>query len=242
MEINSLAGHFFEITDVVFSFLELSPPHNSQRIGNQQHIPTRPNTTKHNQTQTHHTSQSTRTPTLSQVRAVCTQREPTGRVIIVIVAEREERRQERRKRREEKREKRRRKTPPCIDSKRLRVCVQDASVCTRKTPAYSTHAAFSSCTRCRLERTHGGVLNLHTERVFSMPSRTTPHHQQNTQNQNTKRTSHTNSQQIHHRTHQHTHTHTAHTRLLGHVHGGQPTVILRRKSECLDMCTAVNRP
>ena len=27
--------------------------------------------------------QSTRTPTLSQVRAECTQREPTGRVIIV---------------------------------------------------------------------------------------------------------------------------------------------------------------
>ena len=25
--------------------------------------------------------------------------------------------------------------------------------------------------------------------------------------------------------------------MLGHVHGGQPTVILRRKSECLDMCT-----
>ena len=31
-------------------------------------------------------------------------------------------------------------------------------------------------------------------------------------------------------------------RMLGYVHGGQPTVILRRKNECLDMCTAVNRP
>ena len=47
--------------------------------------------------------QSTRTPTLSQVRAVSTQREPTGRVIIVIVTEREERREE--KRGEERREK-----------------------------------------------------------------------------------------------------------------------------------------
>ena len=29
------------------------------------------------------------------------------------------------------------KPPPCVDSKRLRVCVQDASVCTGKTPACS---------------------------------------------------------------------------------------------------------
>ena len=46
---------------------------------------------------------STRTPTLSQVRAVCTQREPTGRVIIVIVTEREERREREREERREKR-------------------------------------------------------------------------------------------------------------------------------------------
>ena len=32
-----------------------------------------------------------------------------------------------------------RKTPPCVDSKRLRVCVQDASVCTGKTPACVEH-------------------------------------------------------------------------------------------------------
>ena len=86
----------------------------------------------------------------------CVHRErPTGRVIIVIVAERRERRQEReeRKRQEKRRgekmrrreEERARKTekaenPPCVDSKRLRVCVQEASVCTRKTPACSTHA------------------------------------------------------------------------------------------------------
>ena len=49
---------------------------------------------------------STRTPTLSQVRAVCTQREPAGRVIIVIVIERRERRQEREKRKREEKERR----------------------------------------------------------------------------------------------------------------------------------------
>ena len=47
---------------------------------------------------------STRTPTLSQVRAVCTQREPTERVIIVIVGEkkREDKREESREREGEK--------------------------------------------------------------------------------------------------------------------------------------------
>ena len=34
----------------------------------------------------------------------------------------------------------RRNTLPCVDSKHLRVCVQDASVCTGKTPACPTHA------------------------------------------------------------------------------------------------------
>ena len=32
------------------------------------------------------------------------------------------------------------KPPPCVDSKCLRVCVQDASVCTGKTPSCPTHA------------------------------------------------------------------------------------------------------
>ena len=78
----------------------------------------------------------------------------------------------------------------------------------------------------------------------------TPHH-----------TAHTNTTPTHTHTHQHTHqqthtthktppgtkhthhnTHIAHTRMLGHVQSAQPTVILRRKSECLDMCSAVNRP
>ena len=137
MEINSLAGYFPVITDVVFSF-EPSPPHNSQRIDNNQqhnedntyyhilshsntcsHNQTPPNTTKHQhpfpaQIQAHFIPSGTRlasvfqdscflhdanmfgqqgmghdprTPTLRQVREVCTQREPTERVIIVIVAE-----------------------------------------------------------------------------------------------------------------------------------------------------------
>ena len=41
-----------------------------------------------------------------------------------------------------------RKTSPCADSKRLRVCVQDASVCNGKTPACVEHA---------------GVFRVHTE-------------------------------------------------------------------------------
>ena len=98
----------------------------------------------------------------------CVLREsPTGRVIIVIVAESVERecreREDKRGKREEKRgeekgrrtgrkkrereskkeekeqeRQRRRKTHPCVRSKRLRVCGQDASVCTGKTPACST--------------------------------------------------------------------------------------------------------
>ena len=47
-----------------------------------------------------------RTLTLWQVRAVCTQREPTGRVIIVIVAEKEEREDKREESRERERENR----------------------------------------------------------------------------------------------------------------------------------------
>ena len=54
-------------------------------------------------------SQSTGTLTLWQVRAVCTQREPTGRVIIVIVTERREKRREKRKRTRKRRERERRK-------------------------------------------------------------------------------------------------------------------------------------
>ena len=266
------------------------PTHRRQHWGNQQHILTRPDITKHNQTQTHHTypaqiqahftpsgtrlaqlcqdscfvhdanmfarqgmSQSTRTPTLLQVRGVCTQREPTGGVIIVIVAERKEReeksgkrdekendrrekeRTEERKREEKREEKRMRKTPPCVDSKRLRVCVQDASVCTRKTPACSTHAGVFRYTRRRLERTHGRVLNLHTERFSACQA--APH---------TPPTAHTTPQQNVHTTTPKHKTHiphtpstytTAHTNTSTNTH----TLHTHHTHECLDTCTAGNR-
>ena len=48
----------------------------------------------------------------------------------------------------------------------LRVRIQNASVCPRKRPHVLNMRAFSGYTRRRLERTHGGVLNPHTEEVF----------------------------------------------------------------------------
>ena len=96
------------------------------------------------------------TLTLWQVRAVCTQREPTGRVIVVIVTEREEKEKRKRTneendgrekeegREKERRDEREKRTPPpsspCVGSKRLRVSVQNASVCTGKTRACVQHA------------------------------------------------------------------------------------------------------
>ena len=90
-------------------------------------------------------SQSTGTLTLRQVRALCTQREPTGRVTIVIVAEsrereKKERREQRKRTREREKEERRKRErrrderkrgrenllppfAPCVGSKRLRVKV-----------------------------------------------------------------------------------------------------------------------
>ena len=74
------------------------------------------------------------------------QSQPSRRVIIVIVAEREEREDKRGKSaREKRREKRREGGKPL---QRLRVCVQDASVCTGETPACVEHA---------------GVFPVHTE-------------------------------------------------------------------------------
>ena len=60
--------------------------------------------------------------------------------------------------------------------KPLRVLIENASVCAFKTPqcvpGKCPHVfnmrAFSRYTRRRLERTHGGVLNLHTEGVFRL--------------------------------------------------------------------------
>ena len=94
--------------------------------------------------------------TLWQVRAVCTQREPTGRVIIVIVAENEEkedkreesRERERRKRTTEERKKKgrerrrgRERGPPCVGSKRLRVYWQNA----RQTRTHSCAHVLMDC-------------------------------------------------------------------------------------------------
>ena len=62
--------------------------------------------------------------TLAQVRAVCTKREPTGRVIIVIVAEREDKREgeerERREKRAEKEKERKREQERQTESKKDR--------------------------------------------------------------------------------------------------------------------------
>ena len=113
------------------------------------------------------------------------------------------------------------KTSPCVGSRRFRVYRQNAHM-------FST-CAFCRYTRRRLEPTHGGFsacqAALHTDNTHhtttQLNNNTTIHH--NTTH--TKRTSHTLS------------AHTPHTRMLGYAHSRQPTVILRRKSECLDMCT-----
>ena len=63
--------------------------------------------------------------------------------------------EDRQKEDREQERKRRWKTPPCVDSKRFRVCVRDASVCTRKTPACVERA---------------GVFPVHTEGAFRMPT------------------------------------------------------------------------
>ena len=242
---------------------------------------------------------------VGQVRAVCVQREPTGRVITVIVTEREKerekeekekenegrerRKRERRRRGEKKRrdERERDKRPPPLP------LPQNVSVCRFKTlpcvPAKRAHVfnmrTFCRHTRKRFEPTHGDILNLHTG-FFRVPSRathathTTTHHTPQTQLNTQAKTTHNDTAQhtttskhktptphtlsahtphtlsthhttrhitphMSHTTHtKHTHhiAHTPHTRMLGYAHNRQPTVILRRKSECLDMRTAVNRP
>ena len=174
MEKNSFGRHFFGITDFVFFFFEPSPPHNSQRIDANTDVT---NNTTHRQT--HHPfpaqrkanfiPSGTRLAQLCQDSCflhdanmfakqgmdrstrTCTQREPTGRVIIVIETDREKRERERRKRttkeREKKGERKRRDErerepllpPPLVGSKRLRVWVQNASVCAGKTRACVPH-------------------------------------------------------------------------------------------------------
>ena len=60
--------------------------------------------------------------------------------------------------------------PPCVDSKRLRVCRQ-------KRPCHMRHERFGG-TRRRVESTHGGVLNLHTHTHTNTHTNKTPttHH------------------------------------------------------------------
>ena len=185
MGINSFAGHFFEITDVVF-FLFLNRHHRTTSQNNTRqhahstdsshfktllHLPHRNKPTSFQVARGLHLHSKTRTVVSCMMRTCspssvprymhsfpkgkagpCVLREsPTGRVIIVIVAEREERedKREREKRKKdiqkeerEQERQRRRKTHPCVRSKRLRVCGQDVSVCSRKTPACSTHYFF----------------------------------------------------------------------------------------------------
>ena len=77
------------------------------------------------------------------------------------------------------------KKPPCVDSKRLRVYVQDVPVCTDTTPACG-----STCARGA--GTHGDVLNLHTE-VFSACHTTHHTHHTHTATHTATHTTHTNT-------------------------------------------------
>ena len=106
--------------------------------------------------------QGPRTLTLWQVRAVCTQREPTGGVIIVIVAGKEEREDKRAERREREEEKERRKNDGRVEEEGTRER-EELPVCSGKTRACVQHArvlpvhteAFLTYTWRRLEHTHG---------------------------------------------------------------------------------------
>ena len=103
----------------------------------------------------------------------------------------------------------------------LRVCIQHACVCAFKTspcvPATCPHEKnmWACCryTRGHFERTHGDVLNAHTE-VFSVPHHNkhhTTHNKNNTPNTHTHTPTHTHTNNTPTRTHQHAHTNTDHT-------------------------------
>ena len=162
-------------------------------------------------------------------------------------------------REKETREEKRREQEKQRRRKTLRVQIQNASVCAfrkppcvpGKRPHVQHMLSFSRYTRRRLARTHGGVLNLHKEgfSAWQAAPHHTTHHQQNTQHHNTTYTpqhtshahnhvnTHTTHTHTHTRTHTHTHTHTHTTPHIHTMHKRHPTVILRRKNECLDMCT-----
>ena len=112
--------------------------------------------------------------------------------------------------------------------------------------------AFCRYTQRHLERTHGGVLNLHTERFSACQA--APHHTTNrTHNTTTQRTHHNTKTQNAHPTHTlstyttaytntstntHTlHTHHTHTNAWTRAQSTTDRDLDTKKSECLDMCT-----
>ena len=110
-----------------------------------------------------------RTLTLRQVRAVFTEREPTGRVISVIVAEREDKREESREREREEyegREQRERERPPVCRFKTSRVYVQ------QRAHVFNMRA-FCWYTRRRFEPTHCGFPRAKPRHTHN--THTTPH-------------------------------------------------------------------
>ena len=87
------------------------------------------------------------------------------------------------------------KMPPCVRSKRLRVCRHHAHMCFNMT-------AWCQYTRRRFERTHGDVLNLHTG-VF--PACHTTHH--TAHRTHTTTAQHTTTTRPHHHNTRTDHTH-----------------------------------
>ena len=136
--------------------------------------------------------------------------------------EKREERREKREKKEREREKDRRQRSPCVDSKRLRVYVQDVSVCTGTRPACSTHAgllpvhteASRTYTPRRFEPTHGAFsacqASPHTTHHTHAPPHHTHHHT----------TTHTTTQH-------HTTTHNPHNDTTPHV--DHPRVQRRRR-------------
>ena len=161
------------------------------------------------------------------------------------------------------------KRPPCVGSKRFRVCRQNARMfnteaflrrfepahgvffrvsrrATHHTPPNTQHTTIHHTTKTQnAHPTH--TLNAHAQPHTTHAQHTT-RHTPHIHTPHTYHTPHTQSAHITLHAHitttthtLHTHcTHTHHTRMLGYAHNRQPTVILRRKSDCLDLCTAVN--
>ena len=112
--------------------------------------------------------------------------------------------------------------PPCVHSTRPRVCVQNVPrVYRQHAHMYKNMWACCRYTRGHFERTHGDVLNAHTE-VFQRATpttNTTPRTTPNTHTPTRTQHAHTNTHTTTHttrthptRTHQHAHkTHTTRT-------------------------------